>query len=52
MKSPATVLLTALIRFLQRKTVSKNGVPLMANPPERLCEPIVAADPRTGGKVL
>jgi len=46
----STVLLTALNRFLQEKNGSKMAF-LDGNPPERLCEPIVAAIRERGGEV-
>ncbi|APD47649.1 15-cis-phytoene desaturase [Synechococcus sp. CS-602] len=46
----STVLLTALNRFLQEKNGSKMAF-LDGNPPERLCEPIVAAIREQGGEV-
>ena len=46
----ATVILTALNRFLQEKNGSKMGF-LDGNPPERLCEPIVASIRERGGEV-
>jgi 15-cis-phytoene desaturase len=46
----ATVILTALNRFLQEKNGSKMAF-LDGNPPERLCEPIVASIRERGGEV-
>jgi 15-cis-phytoene desaturase len=46
----STVLLTALNRFLQEKNGSKMAF-LDGNPPQRLCEPIVASIRERGGEV-
>ena len=46
----ATVILTALNRFLQEKNGSKMAF-LDGNPPERLCEPIAASIRERGGEV-
>jgi 15-cis-phytoene desaturase len=46
----STVILTALNRFLQEKNGSKMAF-LDGNPPERLCEPIVASIRERGGEV-
>ena len=46
----STVLLTALNRFLQEKNGSRMAF-LDGNPPQRLCEPIVASIRERGGEV-